>query len=47
MTIYELCKMINLPQGVVDQLQEYENVRKDDISADIKEKLFERNTWDK
>lgn len=47
MTIYELCKMINLPQGVVDLLQEYENVRKDDIPADVKEKLFERNKWDK
>ena len=47
MTIYKLCKMINLPRGAADQLRECENIRKDDIPADIKEKLFERNTWDK
>ena len=47
MTVNELCRLIELPQGVMVQLQECESERKDDIPSDIKEKLFKRETWDK
>ena len=47
MTIDELCRLIKLPQGVTDQLKEYQNSRKTEIPQDIKEKLFKRDAWDK
>lgn len=46
MTSIEFYELIQLPKGVVEQLNEYEKRRKEDISGEIKEKLFRRETWD-
>lgn len=46
MTSKELYEMIKLPEGVIEQLSQYENNRKGDIPAEIKEKLFSRELWD-
>ena len=46
MTSKELYELIKLPEGVIEQLSQYENNRKGDIPAEIKEKLFPRESWD-
>ena len=46
MTSKELYDLIKLPEGVIEQLNQYENNRKGDIPAEIKEKLFSRESWD-
>ena len=43
MTNKELYELIKLPEGVIEQLSQYENNRKGDIPAEIKEKLFKKN----
>jgi len=45
MTSKELYELIKLPEGVIEQLSQYENNRKGDIPAEIKEKLFFRESW--
>ena len=46
MTNKELYEIIKLPEGVIKQLEQYEAERKGDIPADLKAKLFSRETWD-
>lgn len=46
MTLNELYEVINLPEGAVRQLEEYERQRKAEMPAEIREKLFCRDTWD-
>lgn len=42
----ELYKLIDLPEGVIEQLNQYENQRKGEIPNEIREKLFSRDTWE-
>lgn len=46
MTIYDLVEIIGLPIGVKEQLQVCQENRKNEIPIDIKDKLFDRNTWE-
>lgn len=45
MTLSELYLLIGLPDGVIAQLNEYEENRTSEIPPEIKEKLFCRQTW--
>ena len=46
MTNNELYELIKIPEGAVEQLNQYENRRKSDIPSEIKDKLFQRDSWD-
>jgi hypothetical protein len=46
MTSAEFYELIQLPEGVTEQLNEYEKQRKADIPDEIMEKLFKREAWD-
>lgn len=46
MTSAEFYEVIQLPEGVIEQLNEYEKQRKGDIPDKIMEKLFKREAWD-
>ena len=45
MTKVELYELIKLPEGAIEQLNQYESNRREDIPAGIKEKLFARESW--
>lgn len=42
----ELYKELNFPEGLVAQLNDYENHRSKVISSELKERLFNREKWD-
>ncbi len=46
MTSVEFYELIQLPEGVIEQLNEYEKQRKVDIPHEIMVKLFRREAWD-
>ncbi|MBP5554007.1 MAG: DUF5596 domain-containing protein [Lachnospiraceae bacterium] len=46
MTLDELYRLIRLPEGIINQLSEYETVRNADIPVAVRDKLFSRPTWD-
>lgn len=46
MTSAEFYDVIQLPEGVIEQLNEYEKQRNADIPDEIMEKLFKREAWD-
>ena len=46
MTNNELYELIQLPEGAVEQLNQYESQRKGEIPSELREKLFSRETWD-
>ena len=45
MTHDELYEMIHLPEGVREQLKEYEKHRKGELPTELVDKLFRRDTW--
>ena len=45
MTNKELYELIALPEGVREQLEQYENNRAGEIPTEIREKLFVREHW--
>lgn len=42
----ELYRLLEFPQGLINQLNEYENQRTREIPLELKNRLFSRNTWD-
>ena len=46
MTHLEFYQLIHLPEGAINQLNQYEKQRKGEIPAKLREKLFSRETWD-
>lgn len=46
MTHDELYTIIELPEGVIEQLNEYEKERKEELPSEIEKMLFSRATWD-
>lgn len=46
MTNKELYELLQLPEGVIEQLKEYEATRKGDIPSELRKKLFCRESWD-
>jgi len=46
MTITELCRTLNLPSDLTEQILECQNNRTEELPEEIKKKLFERSAWE-